>query len=297
MKKILVSGSTGFIGKNFINFITRESFSVTKLVRKNNHVDDSSIFWNPYEDVLNIDKFEDFDVIIHLSGRSPITRITQNVKQALYSSRVETTKNLVNMITKLKKPPDVFLCASATGYYGDQGNTDLYESSNAGNGFWSDMCSDWETATIPVKELGIRTVNLRIGNVIDKVMDLILLKLPIFSDFGHGNQYYPFISMHELNNILLHVIQNDNINGPVNLVSPQPITNHMFNQALSKVYHRPAILSIPEILPRLFLGREIANLLYGSSKVFPKKLLDSGYKFAENTPEESIIHYKNYRVK
>ena len=101
----------------------------------------------------------------------------------------------------------------------------------------------------------------------------------------------------ELNNILLHVIQNDNINGPVNLVSPQPITNHMFNQALSKVYHRPAILSIPEILPRLFLGREIANLLYGSSKVFPKKLLDSGYKFAENTPEESIIHYKNYRVK
>lgn len=281
--RILICGSTGLIGTHLNNYLLSKDFDVFKLVRsKEEH--QNTIFWIPSErSIENVESLENFDAVINLSGENIVGRWTDEKKKRIRSSRVDTTKYLVYLFGKLKNPPKLFISASAIGFYGDRENMKLTEKSNPGNGFLEDVCIEWEEAANGAKEFGIRVANLRIGVVLSKNGGALAKMLPIFKIglggvVGSGSQYWSWISIEDVSRIVEFII-NNNIEGPVNSVSPNPVTCKQFTKVLSEVLNRPAVIPVPSIIIKLAFGEMGEHAVLASTRVVPKKLLDSGYSF------------------
>ena len=270
-----ITGSSGFIGSSLIPFITTGGHRVIRFIRhpvsdgSNNFKNVKSIQWNPSSSVSLND--ENIDAVVNLSGENIFGRWTKKKKKRIFDSRVNTTQSLCKLLSSLDKPPKVLVSASATGYYGDRGDEILTEespsSSSASNDFLSYVCRNWEEATQIAKESGIRVVNLRIGIVLSSSGGMLSKILPIFKlgfgiRIGNGNQYMSWIGLDDLLGLIMYAIANKSISGPVNAVSPNPITNADFTMALGKVLSRPTKFSIPESMIKLPLGEELANARY-----------------------------------
>ncbi|MQG09661.1 MAG: TIGR01777 family protein [SAR202 cluster bacterium] len=286
--KILISGSSGLIGKSLINFLESKKHEIFILTRNIKENSKNSIFWDPYKNIIDLNKIENFDVFINLNGSSiakimMLGRIKFGSKKSIYNSRIISTKFLRNCVEKLSNPPKLYMTASACGYYGDRGNSAVEESSKPGLGFLSDTAKIWENIAIPNKK-NVRVVNLRLGLVITKNGGIIksskfIYKSYLGGKYGNGNQWWPWISMKDTIRAVEHIIENKSINGPVNLVSPKLIRNKDFVKELSIYFKKPAILNLPSYIIKIFFG-EIANeALLSSQKVIPKKLSETNFSW------------------
>ncbi len=295
--QIAITGTNGLIGRHLKNYLTANGHKVLPLVRsKNTDSNPDSIYWNPDKNEIDKDKLEGLDCIIHLGGENIANSPwTSAQKEKIINSRVAGTRLLSKTIAELKQKPSLFICASAIGYYGDRQNESLDEKSLPGQGFLADLCKQWESACKDAIDSQIRVVNLRIGLVLSKDGGVLAKILPIFNlggggILGNGRQYMSWIAIDDILSSILHIIHSENISGPVNLVSPNPVTNNEFTKILGKVLHRPTIFPVPSFGLKLLLGQMADELLLASSKVYPKKLEDSGYKFKYDSLETALRH-------
>jgi len=304
-KNILITGSHGLIGSSLIPLLTNVGrHKITRLVRKvnNNNMgsspttnkeDKKSIFWYPEYDKLDHHELEGFDIIIHLAGENIFGRWTDIKKQSIFNSRVGSTKLLAKSLTKLSNPPSLLICASAIGYYGDRPNEYITEDSIPGKGFLSEVCQQWEKATHDVTEIGIRVVNTRFGVVLTPkggILQKLLspFKLGLGITIGNKDQYISWVSIEDVIKSIFYSITNTSIKGPVNVVSPKPITNLEFSDTLKKIFNPKLSVSINQNIPKLIFGEMSKEVLSTNTYVIPKRLISTGYKFFNSELEDSL---------
>jgi uncharacterized protein len=284
--KILISGASGMIGTALIRAADARRISVLRLVRQS-PASPSEIQWNPAgTEVLSAAApLEDLQAVIHLSGANlSAHRWTPAYKREIADSRIGTTLALVNALKSLKQPPAAFLCASATGIYGDRGDEILTEDSPPGDGFLAETCLAWETEAAKAREAGIRVVNLRFGVALGTGEGALGKMLPVFraglgGKLGSGRQWMSWIALEDLARAIFYLADSPEASGPFNIVAPDPVTNADFTQALGRALHRPAILPAPALALRTFLGELADAALLASTRAVPDRLLRSGFSF------------------
>lgn len=285
--KLLISGSSGLVGKELCRELeTDPANEVVRLVRnQSSHSSSNTAIWEPSQDLLATEIFSGVDAVIHLGGVSIAEkRWSSDVKQAIFNSRVQSTKLLANTLASLDTPPAVFLCASAIGYYGDRADERLDEPSNRGQGFLADVCDAWEHATQPAINAGIRVVNMRLGMILDKRGGALAKMLTPFrlgagGKVGSGSQYWSWIALPDVINAIQFCLQSTEIEGPVNFVAPDEVTNLAFTKTLGTVLSRPTALLVPAWGIKALLGEMGQELVLSSARVTPQRLLDAGFQF------------------
>jgi len=299
MARILVSGSSGLVGSGLITSLRGAGARIARLARPTTAYganDEERIPWNPSEPI-SPDAVSGFDAVIHLAGESIVGRWTDSRKAILRSSRILPTTNLARALSHAKIKPGVFLSASAIGYYGNRGDEVLTEQSPSGNGFSADLARDWEHASHPAADAGIRTVQMRIGIVLSPKGGalrkmLLPFKMGVGGRVGDGRQWMSWIDLHDVIGALQHILRSDLLHGPVNLVAPRAVTNAEFTRTLGSVLSRPTIFPVPSFAARLAFGQMADELLLASQRVEPKKLISSGYPFRYPTLKASLESQK-----
>ncbi len=293
--KILVTGSSGFIGRNLIDVLESRGDAVTRLIRSKNGAKPGSAYWNPECSDMELETLEDYDAVVHLAGESIAGRWTKEKKEKIENSRVKGTKLIAGSLAKLDNKPGVLIAASAIGIYGDRGDEILNESSSSGSGFLADVALRWEEALEPAAKAGIRVVKLRIGMVLGKdggALGKMLLpfKIGMGGVIGSGNQYWSWISIYDLIGIILYAIQNKKLNGPINAITPKPVTNREFTKTLGRVLGRPTIFPLPAFVARGIMGEMARETMLASTRVVPEKLTAAGYTFSYPELENALTH-------
>ncbi|MCB9784974.1 MAG: TIGR01777 family protein [Candidatus Omnitrophica bacterium] len=283
--KIAITGSTGLIGSALKKSLETDGHQAIGISRRGGGSEDS-VRWDPMEQTIEKEKLEGVDGVVHLAGENIASgRWTSEQRRKIRDSRVEGTQFLSETLCGLESPPSVFVCASAIGYYGAREDELLDEEKPPGDDFLAEVCVEWEAACRPVREAGIRTVNTRIGIVLSPdggALEKMLtpFKLGIGGRVGDGSQYMSWIAIDDAVRGLRHCLDNDALQGPVNLVAPNPVTNLEFTKTLGGVLNRPTILPVPSFILELVLGKMAAQaLLLSSTRVIPKKLEESGFEF------------------
>lgn len=283
---ILITGGTGFIGSYLRNMLLREGHYLSIVSRSPKEYQDETaknqqfVSWN--DDLAA--QIEKTDVVINLAGSSIFgKRWTEEVKEKIYSSRIECTQQLVEAIREADNRPEVMISASGADYYEPAGDRVLDESAAAGDSFLSEVCVAWEAAAQPVTELGVRLATPRIGVVLEReggALQQMLLPFKLFvgGPIGGGEQYFPWIHMLDLCKGLAYPIENKQLEGPYNLNAPNPVTMNEFAEELASQLHRPSLFRVPEFVLNLVLG-EAANPVITSKRMQPKKLQQQGFEF------------------
>lgn len=287
LSRILISGASGLIGTSLIRASSANQISVTRLVRKTRSESPQEICWSPQSSpaVADASQLEGFDAVIHLSGASiGAHRWTEAYKREIVESRVQSTHALAKLLAGLKNPPRAFLCASATGIYGDRGDEILTESSAPGSGFLVETCVQWEAAAQPAKDAGIRVAYLRFGAALSPKGAALAKLVPLFrlglgGKLGSGKQWMSWMSLPDVVSAVFHIMQDEQLSGPVNMVSPILVTNAEFTRTLANVLHRPAILPVPAFVLRAVVGEMAYEALLASTRVLPARLAETGFRF------------------
>lgn len=293
--RILVSGVSGPIGAALVPALKSDGVRIARLMRvESAGSDEASVAWNPMQP-LAPEKISGFDAVIHLAGETIVGRWTEAKKKKIRESRVIGTRNLAQALAGAAVKPRVFICSSAVGVYGDRGDELLTESSAPGNGFLADVCREWEAATQPTAEAGIRTVQIRTGVVLSSKGGalgkmLTPFKMGVGGRIGNGRQWMSWIDVQDLVATIHHILKNDSLRGPVNMVGPAPVTNAEFTKTLAAVLRRPAIFPMPAFAVKAAFGEMGRTVLLGSQRVEPKRLTDSGYTFRFKTLRESLVN-------
>ncbi len=282
--RILLSGSTGFVGSALAPWLRAQGHEVIPLVRHRARHDVSVASWDATTGAIKLETCGPIDAVLHLAGENIAGRWTRAKKQRILHSRVAGTRLLSQTIAGLERRPVVMISASAVGYYGDRGDEVLTETSSAGVGFLAEVCREWEAATGPAAAAGIRVVNLRMGVVLGaKGGALAKMLLPfrfgLGGRAGSGRQYMSWIAIDDLLAAIHHVLTAPLISGPVNAVSPQPITNREFTRILGTVLSRPAILPVPPAGLRLVFGEAADQMILASCRAVPQRLEQTGFVF------------------
>jgi|SRR6185312_11483141 uncharacterized protein len=282
-RKILISGASGLIGTAVGASLAADGREVSRLVR-GKVTRKGDVSWNPAQPIAP-EKVSGFDVVIHLAGEGVFGVWTREKKRRIYESRIIGTRNLAEGLARAEQKPRVFISASAIGYYGDRGDEVLNEQSSPGAGFLAEVCRDWEAATKPALDPGIRIVNIRTGHVLDPtggILKKMLLpfRLGLGGRIGDGRQWQSWMHMGDWLGALRHIMNHDSLRGPVNLVGPNPVTNAEFTKVLAGVLSRPTFFTVPGLALKAALGREAANeMLLSGQRVEPAKLTATGYQF------------------
>ena len=293
--RIVVSGSTGMIGSALVAYLSKQGHDVIRLVRSEPPLGSPDIRWDPTSGEIDAARLEGTDAVVHLSGENIAGRWTPEKKARLRDSRIVSTKVLSDALGSLANPPEVLVSASATGYYGDREDELLTEDSSPGTGLLADLCRDWEAATEPAAKKGVRVAKTRFGVVISRSGGMIERVLTVFrmglgGMLGSGRQYMSWVAIDDLIRAVEYVISNSTLSGPVNVVSPNPVTNKEFTRALARVLSRPAPLLVPSFVLRLAYGEMADETLLSSAQVRPAKLLASGFEFGHPDLERALRH-------
>ena len=294
--RILVSGASGLVGASLVPLLRRQGHEVLLLVRSPSAAAPGAVFWDPSAAKLDLRSVEGCDAAIHLAGENIAGgRWTAERKRQILESRRKGTRLLAEGLGRLARPPKVLISASAIGYYGNRGAETLRENSRPGSDFLSEVCVAWEEATRPAWEGGIRVVNPRIGVVLSTAGGALARMLPPFrlglgGKIGSGNQYMSWISMDDLVGVICYCMETEALVGPVNAVSPHPVTNREFSRALADALSRPSVFPLPGFLARWLLGEMADALLLASARVEPARLLAAGYGFQHPELEVALRH-------
>ena len=302
--RVLVSGSTGFIGSALIPSLQAHGHDVVRLARdrgrqpeevpqragaaaarpSNSGHGSGTISWDPMAGRIDQAALEGIEAVVHLAGESIVGRWTPRKRAAIRDSRVLGTRLLCESLARLARPPAVILTASAIGYYGDRGSEPLDEDSRSGEGFLAEVCREWEGAALPAAQRGIRVAALRIGVVVSPAGGALGKMLPIFrlglgGVIGNGRQYWSWIAIDDLIGAIEHALVTPSLTRAVNLTAPTPATNREFTRELARALKRPAVFPLPAPVARLMLGHMADELLLASARVSPSRLLATGYIF------------------
>ncbi len=276
----LVTGGTGFIGSKLIDRILGLGHSVTILTRKTNLKSSKNLYY-----LNKIEEISDYDIVINLCGEAISCRWSESKKLAIFRSRIDLTKNLVEKILKSKSPPRLFVSGSAIGYYGTSDTEVFDENSQPTNQnlFSQKLCFDWENEAKKADKK-TRVVLLRTGVVIGAnggIIKKMLLPFKMFlgGKIASGKQSISWIHIDDAVSAILYIIDNQNISGAVNLTSPKPVSNLQFSQTLAKTIHRPCLFTIPALSMKIIYGEMAKELLLNGQKVYPKTLVSNGYNF------------------
>ena len=234
--------------------------------------------------MISLDTAEPFDAVVHLAGENIAGRWTPEKKNRIYESRVRGTQLLCGALAKMRQPPKVVVMASAVGYYGNREDKIIVEESPRGDGFLADTTASWEQAAFDIMEIGIRTVFLRFGMVLSAQGGALAKMLPAFrwglgGPMGSGKQYWSWLSLDDALAVILHVIGDTSLVGPVNATSPNPVTQAEFASELATVLGRPAFIPVPATVLEWISGEMAGPLLLHSARVVPAKLQTAGYRF------------------
>lgn len=290
--RIVLSGASGLIGGLLNPQLQAAGHQLISLVRHEPR-NDSEIKWDPDSGKIDAGKLQGIDAAIHLSGKNVAVRWNAKRKAELVQSRVESTRLLCRTLAELNPKPATLIAASAIGFYGDRGDEMLDENSPPGVGFFPDLCKEWEGATDPARDAGIRVVNLRIGVVLSihggaLAKMLLPFRLGLGGPIGTGKQYMSWIEAGDLIRAIEFALSNSNLAGPVNAVAPEPVRQREFAKTLAHVLHRPAILPMPAAAVRFLFGEMGQTLLLGGAKVLPKRLSEAGYSFQYSHLEDAL---------
>ncbi len=291
--RIAITGGTGYLGSALLGALTahgHEAFAVRR-----GKASDARAQWDPAAGWVRPGTFEGVDAVVHLSGTSiGSKRWTAGRRAELRASRIESTRVLVDHLRSLAQPPKVLIAASATGIYGDSGDRVLTEGSPDGAGFLAGLVVDWEREAMRASESGLRVVAARFGPMVARDSELIgrlLLpfRLGLGGRLGSGRQWFSWVATEDAVASVEFMLAHDEIQGPVNVAAPQPATNIEFTQALGRALHRPTIFPVPSAGLRLLFGRGLADeMLLGSLRAVPQRLLDAGFRFRHTTIEEAL---------
>jgi uncharacterized protein len=283
--RVAITGSSGLIGSALVAALRADGQQVTRLVRHSPR-QPGEVRWDPQIVGGRIAPgvLDGVDAVVNLSGAPIAGRPwTQARKQVLRASRIQSTTALVSALVRAERPPPVLLSGSAVGWYGDTGDREVDESAPAGTGFLADLVRDWEAAAQPAREAGIRVVTLRSGIVLSRRGGMLGPLLPLFrlglgAQIGDGSQYISWISVTDHVAAVRYLLDHADIDGPVNLTAPVPVTNAEFTAELARTLRRPALLRVPAPVLRFGLG-ELSGELLASQRVVPRRLLQAGFAF------------------
>ncbi len=288
-KKILISGCSGFVGRRLSAFLADSGFDVWGLSR--NVSTARSIQWDPGSGELPASVMDGVDVVINLAGENIASgRWTEKRKELIRSSRIQSTRKLVQAIGQSASRPSTLISMSGVNFY-DSGKEVRTESDPVGDSFLSRVCFDWEGEAMLAQEFGVRSAVLRLGVVLDSSGGALAKMLPVFrmglgGPLGSGNQGFPWIGMPDLLNIILSVINSPSLSGPICVTHPSRITQGEFARILARTLSRPAIFRLPEWLVRLVFGQMGEETLLGDINVFPEKLVQHGFEYEHDNLEE-----------
>lgn len=293
--KVLISGSSGLVGKALAKSLTNDGHEVLRLVRRK-PATAAEIEWHPNQGGLDAERLQGIDAVVHLAGESIASgRWTDEKKRAIRESRVKGTSLLAESLAQASTPPSVFISASAIGYYGNRGDELLSETSAPGNDFLASVCVEWEQATRPASEKGIRTVLARFGIILDReggalATMLTPFRMGIGGRVGDGRQWMSWIALDDVIGALKFLLRDKAVNGPVNFVAPRPVTNAEFTRTLGRTLGRPTIFPMPAFGARLAFGEMADALLLSSQKVEPTVLENRGFAFYWPRLEPALDH-------
>ncbi|MFI5974696.1 TIGR01777 family oxidoreductase [Streptomyces sp. NPDC051452] len=290
--RIVVAGASGLIGSALVRSLAADGHEVVRLVRRAPR-GPREVRWDPERGSVDAAGLTGCDVVVNLAGAGiGDRRWTPEYKRLIRDSRVLGTTALAEAAAALPEPPRVFLNGSAIGFYGDTGDRVVDESAPPGDGFLPELCVEWEEAAAPVREAGVRTVFLRTGLVVARGGGAWGRLFPLFraglgGRLGDGRQYWSYIALHDEVAAIRHLIDAETLSGPFNLTAPEPVTNHAVTAAMGRVLRRPALFPVPAPVLRAALG-ELAGDVLGSQRVVPKRLTESGFRFAFPGIDEAI---------
>ena len=282
--KVLVSGSNGLIGSALTRNLESSGHDVHRLLRPQSPSARNGVMWDPAAGTLDPHHLEGFDAVVHLAGENIANKRWSPEQMArIRDSRVGSTALLAAALARLDSPPSVFVCASAGGYYGDRGDALLDEDAPPGDGFMATNTKDWEDAATAAASDKTRVVQLRIGVVLTAAGGMLSRVLPIFKfglggRLGSGKQYMSWLTRADVVDAAVWALEHEDISGPVNVSTPNPVTNSEFTRALGRVLHRPALFFVPTIALRIMQG-DLSQVVTSSARMDPVRLTASGYKF------------------
>lgn len=289
-RKVIITGATGLIGCRLYNALKQHGDEITVFTRSPEKAKqelpgaEEYIKWGTEESGAWEENINDKNAVIHLAGASLAgKRWTDDYKKQILKSREVGTRGLVNAIGKATNKPDVFVCASAIGYYGSSDEKVFTEESPTGNDFVSDVCRVWETEAAKVEQYGVRRVSIRTGIVLDKnegalAKMLLPFRLFIGGPLGKGDQWMSWIHVDDITRIYLNAVDDNKISGPVNATSPNPVTMNILADTLGKVIKRPSFFRVPGFILRAVLG-EMSDTVLSGQKVLPQRLIEMDYNF------------------
>lgn len=296
MTYIAIAGASGLVGRALVPFLVDKGHQVLCLTRNRDDTSGDALFWNPYAGELDPVRLEGIGTVVNLSGENiGASRWSLRQKEKILQSRLMATKTICEAISRMATPPQLLLNASAVGYYGDTGDDFVTEAHSKGNDFLADVCAQWEAATQPLSNRGVRVLYLRFGTILTPSggalrQMLTPFKLGIGGALGNGKQYLSWIALDDVLGAILHLMTTPYLKGPFNLVAPNPVTNQLFTQILASTLHRPHFFTLPAPLLRLFFGEIADALLLKSCRAVPKNLLGSGYDFLYPDVQSALSH-------
>jgi len=302
-KRILITGGTGLIGKRivselcsqgaFVKILTRDISKVKSMFPKNFTIEAYNL--DDYKTPLLLKKIiEETDVIINLAGANVgEKRWTEEFKSEIYNSRIDITKLLVDAVKLSENKPECFITSIGVGIYGFRGDEIINEESESGDDFLANVCVDWEAEAMKASEYGVRVVSLRTGIVLDKNEGALPKLLMPFKFFigayqGDGKQWFSWIHIDDIVNMLLFIIENKNISGAINGTSPEPVTNKMLAEEIGKIKNTKLLIPVPSVILKIAVGEFAENLLTGQ-KVIPVKAVKNGFEYKYPVLKEALL--------
>lgn len=293
--RILVSGSSGLMGSALVPLLTKAGHTANRLVRGVARAE-GDVQWDPEVGAIDQSKLRGVEAVVHLAGENIArSRWTPEVKERIHTSRVRGTRVLSEALARLPERPQVLVSASAVGYYGNRGDEVLTEESGPGQDFLAQVCREWEAATAAASEAGIRAVIPRFGAVLSPTGGALERILPLFRKgiggrIGSGRQYMSWVAIDDALGVIQKALEDEDLAGPVNATSPNPVTNEEFTRSLSRVLGRPALFSVPASALRLAVGEMADVVLLASQRVVPTRLQAAGFTFRYPDLEGALRH-------
>ncbi|MEP6989969.1 MAG: TIGR01777 family oxidoreductase [bacterium] len=290
---IAVSGATGLIGSALVQRLRAQGHTVRRLVRGRDDPQAGDIAWDPAHDRLDPAALEGCDAIVHLAGAPIAQRWTDAHKRDIRESRTQSTSLLARTVAAMATKPEVVLSGSAIGYYGSRGDEILDEHSVPGSDFLAGVVQAWESAAMPIADLGVRLVLLRTGIVLSAHGGALAKMLPPFrlgiaGPLGGGAQWMSWIALDDHVRAMEHALATNTVHGAVNLVTPNPVTNAEFTTTLGRVLHRPAIIPVPAFALELLYGEMADATILAGQRVRPHALSASAFQWTEPTLEGAL---------